>query len=371
MEALEEFSTYLDVNSRLDLQAVSVQSILSLTGSADGRDLILSCPGIIRQLVLLSQIDSSRHVIAKDALLSLINISGDDNGAKALLLISETSKNDVADGPVDNIINVCIKFILDKDNSLADLCCMLLANLTRPESSVDRIVSVLEKANYNWDKIIHAFAYANTYNTKGANLHYLGSVLSNLSQSKIVRSRLTDKKQPIIHKLLPFTEYKDSIVRRGGVVGTLKNCCFDIENHMWLLSPEVDLLSHFLLPLAGPEEFDDEDNDKLPLDLQYLPETKTRERDPDIRIMLLEALCQLCATRKVREILREKNTYVILREYHKWETDKAALLACENVIDILIKTEEEIGHENLKLVDVPADCVEKFKKMDEEFLKDD
>ena len=41
--------------------------------------------------------------------------------------------------------------------------------------------------NYNWDKIIHAFAYANTYNTKGANLHYLGSVLSNLSQSKIVR----------------------------------------------------------------------------------------------------------------------------------------------------------------------------------------
>lgn len=29
MEALEEFSAYLDVNARLDLQAVSVQSILS------------------------------------------------------------------------------------------------------------------------------------------------------------------------------------------------------------------------------------------------------------------------------------------------------------------------------------------------------
>lgn len=95
--------------------------------------------------------------------------------------------------------------------------------------------------------------------------------------------RLVDKNQPIIHKLLPFTEYKESIVRRGGVVGTLKNCCFDIENHLWLLSSDVDLLPHLLLPLAGPEEFDDEDNEKLPIDLQYLPETKTRDSDPDIR----------------------------------------------------------------------------------------
>jgi hypothetical protein len=57
-----------------------------------------------------------------------------------------------------------------------------------------------------------------------------------------------------------------------------------------LLSPEIDLLSRFLLPLAGPEEFDDEDNGKLPIDLQYLPPTKEREEDPDIRIMLLETL---------------------------------------------------------------------------------
>lgn len=148
---------------------------------------------------------------------------------------------------------------------------------------------------------------------------------------------LTDKIRPIIHKLLPFTEYKDSIVRRGGVIGALKNICFDEENHQWLLSKEVDLLPHLLLPLAGPEEFDDEDNDKLPIDLQYLPENKEREMDTDIRIMLLDALLQLCATKQTREFLRRQNTYVILREYHKWENDKAALLACENVIDILIR----------------------------------
>lgn len=95
---------------------------------------------------------------------------------------------------------------------------------------------------------------------------------------------LMDKDRSVIQRLLPFTEYADSVVRRGGIVGTLKNCCFDVQDHEWLLSPQVDILSYLLLPLAGPEEFDDDDNDKLPVNLQYLPETKTRESDLDIRL---------------------------------------------------------------------------------------
>jgi hypothetical protein len=44
------------------------------------------------------------------------------------------------------------------------------------------------------------------------------------------------------------------------------------------------------LPLAGPEEFDSDEMDKLPEDLQYLPPDKEREEDPDIRTMLLETI---------------------------------------------------------------------------------
>lgn len=70
-------------------------------------------------------------------------------------------------------------------------------------------------------------------------------------------------------------------------------------------------------------------------------EDKTREEDPDLRKMILESLLQLCATKKYRELLRAKGTYEILREYHKWEAkvnrDNEALLACENVVDILIR----------------------------------
>lgn len=66
------------------------------------------------------------------------------------------------------------------------------------------------------------------------------------------------------------------------------------EHHTWLLSSEVDILPHLLLPLAGPEEFTDDEMDKLPPELQYLPESKVRDADPDIRRMLLEAILQVC-----------------------------------------------------------------------------
>ena len=55
----------------------------------------------------------------------------------------------------------------------------------------------------------------------------------------------------------------------------------------------MDILPHLLLPLAGPEEFSEDDMEKLPTDLQYLDDTKQREPDPDIRTMLLDALLQV------------------------------------------------------------------------------
>lgn len=68
--------------------------------------------------------------------------------------------------------------------------------------------------------------------------------------------------------------------------------CF-LENHPKLLDRNIDLLSRILLPLAGSEEFDEEENEKLPLDLQYLPNDKMREPDPVVRHMLLEILMQV------------------------------------------------------------------------------
>ncbi|PCH39617.1 hypothetical protein WOLCODRAFT_168043 [Wolfiporia cocos MD-104 SS10] len=62
-------------------------------------------------------------------------------------------------------------------------------------------------------------------------------------------------------------------------------------------APGMDILPYLLLPLAGPEEFDLEDQELLPAVLQFLPPAKTREPDPVLRLTHVETLLLLCTTR--------------------------------------------------------------------------
>lgn len=243
----------------------------------------------------------------------------------------------------------------------------ILSNISRSETLVDEVMQALLEIDENiLDRLVATFTKID-FNKHKQNLNYLAAVFSNLSQTSSFRHLVAKSETRLLQRLLPFICLETSLIRRGGIVGLLKNICFDTSLHEWLFSPDVDALPFILLPLAGPEEFDDETNEMLPVELQYLDSEKKRESDPDIRIMLLESLAQLCATRHGRTYLRSKGAYEILRELHKYECspdgDKRALKACEDVVDILIKTEDEIGHDDLKKVDIPDDMLEKIEKM--------
>lgn len=230
------------------------------------------------------------------------------------------------------------------------------------------MLDVIEGQKDSFSRLVNCFTTIK-YNNKGRNLDYLGPIFSNLSQHSRGRALICNHQLGFLQRILPFTHFKDSVLRRGGAVGLVKNICFDTALHEWLLSSKVDILPFILLPLAGPEEFPEDENDKLPPECQFLPPDQERELDPDIRLMLLESLAQLCATRKGREYLRDHGAYLILRELHKWECtangDKKTLVACENVVDILIRTEEEIGEDNLKEVNVPEHVIEKFNSIED------
>jgi len=44
-----------------------------------------------------------------------------------------------------------------------------------------------------------------------------------------------------------------------------RNCCFNIESHEKMLDPNgLNILPRILLPLAGPEDFNDEEMEALP-----------------------------------------------------------------------------------------------------------
>lgn len=295
-------------------------------------------------------------------LLALINISANSEPACDALLKSSPTCHEGK-----GLLQIIIKGVLDPESKLADPLLSILSNVSRPETFVDKVMQNLLEIDPN---ILERFVAAFTkieFNKHKQNMNYLAAVFSNLSQTSTFRNLVAKSETRLLPRLLPFISHETSLIRRGGISGLLKNICFDTSLHEWLFSAEVDILPFILLPLAGPEEFDDETNENLPIELQYLDSDKKREADTDIRMMLLESLSQLCATRHGRIYLRDKCAYEILRELHKFEHspegDARCFKACEDVVDILIKTEDEIGHDNLKQVEIPNDVMEKIEKM--------
>ncbi|XP_055375231.1 protein HGH1 homolog [Condylostylus longicornis] len=366
MESLKELSQFLKPYQRLDLKAVSLTHILGLTGSKEGRDCIFQLRDIVESIFYLTQ--DSNTSVAKDAILSLINLTANTTDA---IKIFETSKNIEPKFP---LVFKAIESITNKNSELADPWTMVISNLTRVETLVPEILENLQSEEKIILDLVKAFTQID-YNIAKAKLHYLGPIFCNLTQTTKGRELICNSKYNLMEKIIPFTSYNENTIRRGGTIGILKNICFDPVYHDFVLNDKDDILHCLLYPLIGPEEYTDEENEKFPIELQYMPETKCREEDPDLRVMLLECLLQLCATKKHREFLRSKGTYEILREYHKWELnvgkDKKALLLCENVVDILIKKEEEIGLDNYKEIVVPEDISKKFTEDDEKYLNEE
>ncbi|KAM4612547.1 protein HGH1 homolog isoform 1-T2 [Polymixia lowei] len=339
--------SFLTFDTRPDVKGQATEYILGLSGHRDGVCYLRSKPGFLAALVTLTSDPSI--AIVKDCYHALINLSADETLHQ--VLVTEA-----------NVLPVSFKNLLDPEFMFSDQICTILTNLTRHEKTCRTVFKALQDEGVDLAKLVEIFC-TEGYN-KMASLHYLGPLLSNLTQLPETRRFLLDKDRCVLQRLLPYTSYKASTVRRGGVIGTLRNCCFDYAHHEWLLSDAVDILPFLLLPLAGPEELTDEENEGLPVDLQYLPEDKSREEDPDIRKMLLETLLLLTATKTGRQILKKKNVYPIMREFHRWEQEPRAVTACEALVQVLIGDEPEPGMENLMEVQIPEEVEEKLKEMD-------
>nr|XP_005291200.2 protein HGH1 homolog isoform X1 [Chrysemys picta bellii] len=341
-----ELLGFLHLDTRPDLKGQATGYILGLTGNVEGRTLLAGRPDFLEALLLLTG-DRSLAVV-KDSYHSLINLS------VAVATHEVLAKE----------LPVLLHRLLDPGYAFADQVCTLLSNLSREEGTCRQVFQAVQEEGLGLAWVVEAFC-TEGYNKKAA-LHYLGPLLSNLTQLPETREFLLDRSRCVVQRLLPYTQYEASAIRRGGVIGTLRNCCFEYKYHEWLLGAEVDLLPFLLLPLAGPEEFPEAEMERLPVDLQYLPQDKQREKDPDIRKMLLEAVMLLTATKAGRQLVKEKGTYLVVRELHQWETEPDVQAACEKLIQVLIGDEPEPGMENLLEVKIPEDVEERLQHLDRE-----
>ncbi|XP_054840654.1 protein HGH1 homolog [Eublepharis macularius] len=342
----QELLAFLHPETRLDLKGHATQYVMGLTGGPEGRQLLATRPDFVEALLALT--GDASGAVAKDAYRAVINLASEPGAHQAL----------------KKGLPTLLQRVLDPGYPLADQACAVLSNLSREEASCRDLLVALQQEAGGLAAVVDAFC-TEGFNAK-ASLHYLGPLLSNLSQLPQARGFLLDRSRCVVQRLLPYTQSSGSSLRRGGVVGTLRNCCFDYGHHKWLLSDQVDLLPFLLLPLAGPEEFPEDEMERLPLDLQYLPPEKQREPDPDIRKMLLETVLLLTATKPGRQLVRERGAYFILRELHKWEADPGVLAACEKLILVLIGEEPGPGMENLLEVEVPAEVEEQLQRLDRE-----
>ena len=200
---------------------------------------------------------------------------------------------------------------------------------------------------------------------KHADFDYLAYVFADLAKHAEVRNYFLgpqsyDGVVPL-SKLKVFTEHK-SDVRRKGVASTIKNVAFEVPSHPSLLTDDdnsINILPYVLLPIMGSEEYDvDETMDMLP-DLQLLPPDKKRDSDETIMVTHLETLMLLTTTREGRERLREIKVYPIVRETHSRVPDEQVKEACDRLVQVLMRDEEEPGaEERVKEIDEDDEIVE-------------
>ncbi|XP_055656077.1 protein HGH1 homolog [Falco biarmicus] len=307
----------------------------ALSGSAAGQRLLAGRPAALAALLELAVGPGS--AAARHAMDCLVNVSAEPAAREPLLAALPALLALLPAGPA----------------------CGLLANLCRERGAARRVLGGLRERGLGLAPLLQPLGEPRPP-------AQLGPLLCNLSRLPEGRRGLLDRSRRSVQRLLPFTQYKDSVIHRRGIVGALRNCCFEAEDHEWLLSEEVDILPFLLLPLAGPEEFPEDEMERLPVDLQYLPQDKQREEEPDIRKMLLEAIMLLTATKAGRHIVREKGTYLILRELHRWEQEPDVLAACEKLIQVLIGDEPGPGMENLLEVDIPEEVEQQLQCLDRE-----
>jgi len=338
-DALEEILPFMDVLTPAEYKEKCLDHIVGMTGTADG------IRGIVKSKKLL------------DSFIDLICYDKNDKVRLLCFQVIVNLSSSASSTEVNNhllnpdVIYFLLNVVVHKDLDSSDLAAMLLSNMTQESSNCELVASKLrEHDKVTVEKLVDAFCTP-VYNTH-CHLHHLGSFLSNLTLLKDMRL-LFLKENRLIERVLTFTAYEESSVRRFSVAAIIKNCLFETDHHDWLLS-DVDILPHLLLPLAGPEEFDEEDNETLPIDLQYLPPDKKREPNKEIKNLLLESLFQLCATKVCRLKMKKNGTYLIMRELHKATAeDDPIMVNLENLVYVLIGDEPDSENENLWDVEVP------------------
>lgn len=220
---LTDLFGHLSLDARRDVKLFALNHVLGLTGTKEGTHFIEEHPKLLERVAELTH-DRSFIDVQKEAYTFLLNASASPLVAgklQALELYEQT-----------------LALVLDKSCTFAENLAMLLSNLTQTEDGSVKCLQNIEKSNKcSLERLFEALL-ADSYNEHGT-LHYLAPFLSNMSRLETVRMVVLDRENGLMQRLLPYVGYRESLVRRKGVVGILRNSCFEYGNMTMHYSSQI------------------------------------------------------------------------------------------------------------------------------------
>ena len=179
------------------------------------RDSVFNDHALVNALIAVAH-DKRSPPVAHAAFLALVNLSS-----------GETHTRQLIDG---GCVHLAVDLVCNPTATHPDDGCMLLANLTRETDACEQLFQVRVGSRTDLHRLIDIFFRSKGFNPHGA-FDFLANVIFNVTQIEQGRRAVLVRSSEgcIIQRLVPYVSYMDSKIRRGAMVGAIRNCCFDTE----------------------------------------------------------------------------------------------------------------------------------------------
>ncbi|PIN24083.1 hypothetical protein CDL12_03204 [Handroanthus impetiginosus] len=318
---LEELLGFLSSPSP-PIKKAAVNIVRDYTGSEDG----LKSLGKYSSVAVpsLSLLLAEKKEVSEPAAEALVNLSQDpDLSAKMIEM-----------GMIKTVMDALYK----QDCDITHLLVMLLVNLTQLDVGIESLLQHGDEKSHGLYimKLVRSFC-ASTSEQNGDPFEHVASILVNISKKEEGRKLLLDPKRGLLKQIIRQFDSPGPL-RKKGVSGTIRNCCFEAENQLQnLLLISEFLWPALLLPVAGNKIYSEQDTSKMPLELgSALSIERETVTDPEIRVQALDAIYLLVLQEAGRRAFWSVNGPRILQVGYEDEENPQVMEAYERVGSLLI-----------------------------------
>ncbi|MBA0805693.1 hypothetical protein Gohar_005185 [Gossypium harknessii] len=281
---LEELIGFLSAPSP-PVKKAAVDIVRDLTGSEDGLHSLSNYANTV--LPSLSRLLSDDKEVSEPAAEALVNLS--QNAGLAAKMVEM------------GLIKIAMDMLYKLGSSITQLLVMLLVNLTQLDDGISSLLQIGDDKMQGLYvmKLVRSFCRSSETSASHSFVtplqddpfDHVGSILVNISKKEEGRKMLLDPKRGLLKQIIRQFD-SSSLLRKKGVSGTIRNCCFEAENQLQnLLLISEFLWPALLLPVAGNKIYGEQDTSKMPLELgSALSIDREPVKDPEIRVQALEAI---------------------------------------------------------------------------------